>query len=434
MLSRREFLSKSALTAGFVALSGAAGKLLASEQFKRIEKLTPEAVAADEDFWSWVRTSYTVSSNFYYLNSAGVNPQPKVVQDAEIEHLRFCNEGPAYTMWEILGQGREPLRKKIAQIGGCDAEEIAFNRNSTEGLNTIIFGLNLKAGDEVVLSKYDYPNMMNAWKQRAKREGIKLVWIDEFTFPMEDDHTIVNTYERAITSKTKIVHVTHLINWVGQIVPARKIADMAHSKGCEVILDGAQTFAHIDFKIPDLGCEYFATSLHKWLGAPFGTGMMYVRKDKIKDVWALLSAGEPDGGDIRKFENLGTRSFPAEMAIAEAADFHLAIGAARKEARLRYLKDYWCNKVKDIPKVKLYTSLKPEYSCTIANFSIDGWNTNDIHGKLFNDWKLYTVGITWEKISGVRVSPNVFTSTDQLDLLVQAIKEIAASEPPKKKE
>lgn len=434
MLSRRDFLSKSVLTAGFVALSGAAGKLLASEQFKRIKNLSPEAVAADEDFWTWVRMSYSVSSNFYYLNSAGVNPQPKVVQDAEIEHLHFCNEGPAYTMWEVLGQGREALRKKVAQIGGCDAEEIAFNRNSTEGLNTIIFGLNLKAGDEVVLSKYDYPNMMHAWEQRAKREGIKLVWIDEFTFPMEDDQTIVNTYERAITSKTKIVHVTHLINWVGQIVPARKIADMAHSKGCEVVLDGAQTFAHINFKIPDLGCEYFATSLHKWLGAPFGTGMMYVRKDKIKDVWALLSAGEPDGSDIRKFENLGTRSFPAEMAIAEAADFHLAIGADRKEARLRYLKDYWCNKVKDIPKVKLYTSMKPEYSCTIANFSIDGWNAGDINHKLFSDWKLFGVGIVWEKVNGVRISPNVFTSTDELDLLVQAIKEIAASEPPKKKE
>lgn len=433
MLSRREFLNRSALTAGFVALSGAAGKLLASEQFKRIEKLSPEAVAADEDFWAWVRQSYSVARNITYLNSAGVNPQPKVVQDAEIENLRFCNEGPANTMWRVLDQGREPLRKKIAQIGGCDAEEIAFNRNSTEGLNTIIFGLNLKAGDEVIVSKYDYPNMLNAWKQREKREGIKLVWIDEFTFPMEDDQAIVNTYERAITSKTKIVHVTHLINWVGQIVPARKIADMAHSKGCEVVLDGAQTFAHFDYKIPDLGCEYFATSLHKWLGAPFGTGMMYIRKDKIKGVWALLSNDNPDGDNIRKFESLGTRSFPAEMAIGEAADFHMAIGAARKEARLRYLKDYWCNKVKDIPKVKLYTSMKPEYSCAIANFNMEGWSAGEVNAKLYEEWKLFAVGIIWEKVNGTRVSPNVFTSLDELDLLVQAIKTIAASDPPEKK-
>ena len=432
MVSRREFLNKAALTAGFISLSGAAGKLLAGKQFRRIKELNPQVAASNEDFWSWVRESYTVSHNMSYLNNAGVSPQPKPVQDANMENNRFCNEGPSYTMWRILDQGREPLREKLAQLSGCSPEEIAFNRNSTEGLNTIIFGLNLKAGDEVVLGKYDYPNMMNAWKQREKREGIKLVWIDEFNFPMENDQEIVSTYERAITSKTKIVHVTHLINWVGQIVPARKIADMAHSKGCEMILDGAQSFAHFNFKIPDTGCDYFATSLHKWLCAPFGTGMMFIKKNKIKNVWALLSAPEPDGDNIRKFENLGTRSFAAEMAIADAADFHLAIGAERKEARLRYLKDYWCNKVKDIPKVKLYTSMKPEYACTIACFEIEGWNGGEVASKLFADKKIYTIGIVYEKLNGTRVSPNVFTSLDELDRLVEGIKEIAASEPTAK--
>lgn len=433
MISRREFLSKSALTAGFLSLPGFSNKLFAGKEFKRIQGLTPEEVAGDEDFWSWVRQSFTVSRNIAYLNNAGINPQPVTVQDAHIENYRFCNEGPANTMWRILDQGREPLRAKLAQISGCSPDEIAINRNSTEGLNTIIFGLNLKAGDEVVLSKYDYPNMMNAWKQREKRDGIKLVWIDEFEFPVEDEQKIVDTYAKAITPKTKIVHITHLINWVGQIVPARKIADMAHSKGCEVILDGAQSFAHFDFKIPDTGCDYFATSLHKWLCAPFGSGMLYIKKDKIKNVWALLSAPEPDGDNIRKFESLGTRSFASEMAIGEAIDFHLAIGAARKEARLRYLKDYWCSKVKDIPKVKLYTSLKPQFACTMANFAIEGWHGGDIAARLFEDKKIFVVGIEFEKVNGTRVSPNVFTSLDELDRLVEGIKEIAASPPPVKK-
>jgi selenocysteine lyase/cysteine desulfurase len=285
-----------------------------------------------------------------------------------------------------------------------------------------------------VLSKYDYPNMMNAWRQREKREGIKLVWIDEFEFPLEDDQKIVDTYAKAITSKTKIVHITHMINWVGQIVPARKIIDMAHSKGCEVVLDGAQSFVVFDHTIPDTGCDYYATSLHKWLCAPFGTGMMYIKKDKIKNIWPLLSSDKPNSDDIRKFESIGTRSFAAEMAIGDAIDFHEAIGIKRKEARLRYLKDYWCNQVKDIPKVKLYTSMKPEYACTIANFAIDGWHGADVSGKLFEDYKVFAVGIEIEKVNGTRVSPNVFTSTEELDRLVAGIKAIVTMDPPVKKD
>ena len=246
-------------------------------------------------------------------------------------------------MWRILDQGREPLREKIALLAGCSAEEIAFNRNTTEGLNTIIFGLNLKAGDEVVLTKYDYPNMMNAWKQREKRDGIKLVWID-LDLPVESDDVFVEKFANAITDKTKIVHITHMLNWTGQILPARKIADIAHKRGCQVIVDASHSFVHIDYKISDLDCDYYATSLHKWLCAPFGTGFMYIRKGMVKNVWALLSAPIPDADNIGKFEALGTRSFAAEMAIGNAIDFHYLIGSKRKEQRLRYLKNYLCEK------------------------------------------------------------------------------------------
>lgn len=433
MLSRREFLSKSALTAGFLSLSGITEKIFASKQYQRIQHLSPEAAASDEDFWSWVRESFSISSSITNLNNGGVSPQPKVVQDAHIENYRFCNEAPAYNMWRILDQGREPLRAKLAAMSGCSPEEVAINRNSTEGLNTIILGLNLKAGDEVVLGNYDYPHMKTCWQQRERRDGIKLVWIDDFDFPIEDEQKIVDTYARAITPKTKIVHITHLINWVGQIVPARKIADMAHSKGCEVILDGAQSFAHFDFKIPDTGCDYFATSLHKWLCAPFGSGMMYVKKEKIKNIWSLLTT-DPDSDDkITKFEYLGTRSFASEMAISNAIDFHTAIGSERKEARLRYLKDYWCNKVKDVPKFRLYTSMLPQFACTMATFGIEGWKAGDIYSKLFDDYKVLTTPIEFRKVNGVRVSPSVYTSMYELDRLVEGIKKIAASEPPVKK-
>lgn len=396
------------------------------EQLNRVEHLEPSALAGDEDFWALIREQYTTSSNIINLNNGGVSPQPKPVQDAHIRYYQYCNEAPSYYMWRVLDQGREPLREKLATLAGCSAEEIALNRNTTEGLNTIIFGLNLKAGDEVVLSKYDYPNMMNAWKQREKRDGIKLNWVD-FDLPVESDEVFVKKFSDAITPKTKIVHITHMLNWTGQILPARKIADVAHAKGCEVIVDGSHSFVHIDYKIPDLDCDYYATSLHKWLCAPFGTGMMYIKKGKVKNVWALLSAPIPDADNIGKFESIGTRSFAAEMAVGNAIDFQYLIGSKRKEERLRYLKNYWCTKAqKEVPGFKLYTSLKDDYSCAIANFSIDGIKPEDVDTKLWDKWRIHTTTINHEKIHGTRVTPHVYTSLYDLDRLVEALKQIAA--------
>ena len=327
-------------------------------------------------------------------------------------------------MWQILDQGREPLREKLALLCGCDKEEVAINRNSTEGLNTVIFGLNLKAGDEVVLTKQDYPNMINAWKQREKRDGIKLIWVD-LQLPEENEEVLANQYIRAFTPRTKVVMVTHLINWCGQIMPVRKIADAAHKQGIDVIADGAHTLAHFDFSIPDLGCDYFASSLHKWLSAPFGSGLLYIRKEKIKDVWALLSNNEPDGSDIRKFESLGTRSFASEMAIGAAVDFHDTMGNKRKEARLRMLKNYWVDQVKHHPAVSFNQPKSNHLSCAIASLSIAGKNPEEVSSALFSKYKIHTVAINWENIHGVRVTPNVYTSRKDLDKLAGAVLAIA---------
>jgi len=435
MTNRRSFLKQTAGIAGTMSLASFIDPLFAGEMEKQVDKisgLSPAEAASNEDFWSWVRENYTISANLINLNNGGVSPQPKVVQDAHIKYYQMCNEIPSYYMWGILDQGRESLRMKLADLAGCSTEEIAINRNSTEGLNNIIFGLNLKAGDEVILSMYDYPNMINAWKQREKRDGIKIVWLD-LKLPNEDDEAMVSLYKNAITEKTKIVHITHIINWTGQIMPVKKIAKMAHEKGCEVIVDGAHTFAHLEYKIPDLDCDYYATSLHKWLCAPFGSGMMYIRKEKIKNVWALLSNDKPDGDDIKKFESLGTRSFPSEMAIGNAVDFHNLIGSKRKEERLRYLKNYWAEKAIKNPKVKLNTSLKPEYSGALANFSIDGWKAGDINTALFDKYKIHAVGIVREAIDGVRITPSTYTSLKELDRLVLAINEISKTDPPVKK-
>jgi len=431
-MDRRRFMLASAGTLGSLSFLSAINKTFAAElesQVNRVENMSVDAAAEDEDFWGWVRESYTVSPNVINFNNGGVSPAPKVVQDAHIRFYQYCNEAPSYFMWRVLDQGREGLRQKLADITGASPEELCINRNSTEGLNSVIFGLNLKAGDEVVLSKYDYPNMMNAWKQREKRDGIKLVWID-IPQPTEDDKTIVDFYQKAMTSKTKIVHVTHMINWSGNIVPVRAIADMAHAKGAEVIVDAAHSFGQFDFKLEDTGADYLATSLHKWLGAPFGSGLLYIKKDKIKNIWPLLSAPVPESDDIRKFENLGTRNMAAEMAIGAAVDFHNVIGAKRKEARLRYLKNYWLEKAIKLKGAQVCTSLKPQYSCALANIGFESWKANDIEARLYDKQKIHCTSIILEKINGVRITPNVYTNMYDMNLLVKGLTEVSQAMPP----
>ncbi|MFN0032744.1 MAG: aminotransferase class V-fold PLP-dependent enzyme [Flavobacteriales bacterium] len=432
MSDRRHFLQKSVALTGAIALPSLVSKDLLAECTMlqaKAARTSVDMLTQDEDFWWWVRQQYTASATIINLNNGGVAPQPKVVQDAHIRYYQMCNEAPSYYMWQILDQGRESLRSKLADLAGCDADEVAINRNSTEGLNTIIFGLNLKAGDEVVLTKYDYPNMINAWKQREKREGIVLKWID-FELPQEIDDYFVNKFSEAITDRTKVVHITHMINWTGQILPSKKIADLAHTRGCEVIVDGAHSFAHFKHTIPDTGADYYATSLHKWLSSPFGSGLLYIKKEKIKDVWALLSNDKPDGDNIRKFESLGTRSFASEMAIAQSVDFFHVLGAERKEARLRYLKNYWAEKLSKMTNVSLNTSMKDAFSCAIGNFSISGWKGPQIAGKLMELKKVHSVGIEWEKVNGVRITPNVYSTLSELDQLIEGIEAVSKLTPP----
>ncbi|HEV2354864.1 MAG TPA: aminotransferase class V-fold PLP-dependent enzyme [Puia sp.] len=395
-----------------------------SRALARAEDRPLNELARDEDFWFYVQQSFTVSPELINLNNGGVSPSPKIVQDAMKRYLDFSNEAPSYYMWQILDQGREPLRKDLARVSGCSPEEIAINRNASEALETVIFGLNLKAGDEVVVCKYDYPNCINAWKQREQREGIKLVWVD-LDLPSEDDDYMAGQYIKAFTARTKVVHVTHVINWTGQIVPARKIADAAHARGIEVLVDGAHSFAHFAFTIPSLGADYFGTSLHKWMAACIGSGMVYVKQDKIAGLYPLFAAGDPKSPDIRKFENLGTRPFFIEQAVGKAIGFYDMIGAERKEKRLFYLKNYWMSAVRDLPNVKLYTSFKPEFGCAIGNIGFDGRKPSELSEFLFANYKIHTVGIVWEKVSGVRITPNVYTTTQDLDKLIAGIRAFA---------
>lgn len=422
---RRGFLRKlGALTGGglLASVSQHARAARLDRALQEVAHLTADELAADEDFWYYIQQSFTVNPGIINLNNGGVSPAPRTVQDAMKRYYDLSNEAPSYYMWRVLDQGREPLRRNLARLAGCDAEEIAINRNSSEGLETIIFGLQLKAGDEVVAARQDYPNMINAYKQREKRDGIKMVWIN-LELPSEDEEYLVQQYVKAFTARTKVVHITHIINWNGQILPVKRIAQEAHKRGIEVVVDGAHSFAHFKFSVPDLDADYFASSLHKWLYAPIGSGLLYVKKDKISKIYPLFATSDdPLKPDIRKFEALGTRPFFIEQAIGKAIEFHEMIGSERKEKRLHYLKNYWMEKVKDLPGVKLNTSLHARWGCAIGNIGITGKKPGELDGFLFNQYKIHSVGIEWENINGVRITPNVYTSTRDLDVLVEGIK------------
>jgi selenocysteine lyase/cysteine desulfurase len=423
MFNRRNFLKKAGLASGAVLAGNylhAASYKEVQQQIKKYREHNAQQLEADEDFWSYIQQCYTIAPGFVNLNNGGVAPAPKVVQDAMKQYYDLSNQAPSYYMWRVLDHGREPLRKNLAQLAGCSHEEIAMQRNASEALETVIFGLDLKRGDEVVLSKQDYPNMISAWKQREERDGVKLVWVN-LELPSEDDDYLVNSFTSKFTARTRLVQVTHMINWIGQKLPVKKIATAAKQQGIEVLVDGAHTFAQFDFTIPELDCDYFGTSLHKWLGAPIGTGMLYVRKEKIKNLYPLFGSGDAKSTNIRKYEHLGTRPFFIEQAIDKAIDFQDMIGIKRKEARLLYLKNYWMEKVKDIPGVKLHTSLKPGYGCAIGLVSVDGKKPSELDNFLMDNYKVHVVGIEWENIKGVRITPNVYTSIKNLDRLVEGI-------------
>jgi len=424
---RREFIRQSGLLLSGFSLTGFSN-MLSPELMTRISEKTQSKAAhtlvTDESFWREIRQAFTINPGLLNLNSGGVSPSAEMVQDAVDQYNRMSNQGPSYYMWRILDQGREPLRASLAKLAGCDTEEIAINRNATEAINTVIFGLPLQKGDEVVLSKMDYPNMIHAWKQREKREGIKLVWV-EIPIPCDDAEKLTSLFAEAFTSKTRVVHITQVINWNGQVLPVRAIADAAQARNIKVLVDGAHAFAQLDFKIPDLNCDYYGTSLHKWMCGPLGSGMLYIRKSQIAEVWPLLSHENPESDDIRKFESLGTRSMPIEQAIHVALDFHNRIGTGLKRERLMYLRNYWIEQVKGFPGVSIPSPSVADLSCALATIRLEGMTPQALESKLLDKYKIHTVAIERESLSCVRVTPNVFTLEEDLDRFAGAIRAIA---------
>jgi selenocysteine lyase/cysteine desulfurase len=427
MFSRRRFLGAIGLPAAYAAVGAPvlAGRLSLDRAISVATDLsshpgTPREVARDEEFWREVQQAFTIDRSLVNLNNGGVSPAPAVVQAAMKRYLDFSHQAPTYNMWRILEPQKEGVRQRLAREFGCDPEEVAITRNASESLEICQLGFDLRAGDEILTTNQDYPRMLATFEQRERREGIVLEKIS-IPVPAEDPAEVVARFEAAITSRTRLILMCHMINLTGQILPVREVVAMARRHEIPVIVDGAHALAHFDFGMSDLECDYYGSSLHKWLFAPHGSGFLYVRREKIADLWPLMAAGEAMVENIRKFEEIGTHPAANFVAIGEALTFHQGIGANRKEARLIYLRDYWAKRLLEHDRVRLHTSLKPGFACGIATVEIEGVEPGELNELLWEKHRIITTPITHEEFRGLRISPSVYTTLEELDRFVEAM-------------
>jgi len=428
-MKRRSFL-KTLGAASAASLFDPATTRAVERATARIASLPPEDVAADEPYWRDVQQAFTVSRSLIDLNNGFTCPSPKVVTDSLIDYIWQQEESPSYVVARLLPPRIETVRQALARLFGCDPEEIAIVRNASEAMEILLLGVDLKSGDEVVTTTQDYGRMRTTLDQRRRREGIDIKYIT-IPVPARTDEEMIDGFRRAISAKTRMILMSHQINLTGQIVPVKAVCEIARERGIPVMIDGAHSFAQFEFKRDDLGCDYFGTSLHKWLLAPKGTGMLYVRREKIEGLWPMMAAPESMNADIRKFEEIGTHSLAPYLAIGEAIAFHNSIGGKRKEARLRYLRDSWAKKLMELPNVRLHTSLDPKMSCAIGNIEIVGIRPRALADHLWNKHHILVAPIEHEEYQGIRVTPNLYTTRDELDYFCEVFEGVSKNGLPK---
>ena len=376
--------------------------------------------AQDEDFWMQIQQAFTLDRNTVNFNNGGCSPSPRIVQDALRRQIEFANQAPSNYMWRILEPEVESVRAGLARVFKCDTEEVAITRNASESLEILILGMDLSPGDEIITSILDYPRMITTIKQRERRDGIKLVQVN-VPAPATSHKELVAAFANAITSKTKMIVASQVSFMNGQIFPIKEIVELGRKHNIPVIVDGAHAFVQYGFDHRDLNCDYYGTSLHKWMMAPVGTGMLYVRKSKIEGVWPMMAAENTQNDNIRKFEEIGTHPAANHNAIGEALTFHETIGMKRKEARLRYLRHRWTDKLVDMKNVRFYTNLDPKHSCALTTVGIEGIKTADLSAWLLAKHNIFVVGIVNDFIDGMRISPNVYSTVQEVDRLADAM-------------
>jgi selenocysteine lyase/cysteine desulfurase len=418
-MNKRDFLR--------TAASASLGVLLGDRVWARFADMPVDRLAQEEEFWTAIRAKYRLKPDYINLESGYYSIQATPVLEAFVAKVREINYQGSYYLRTTQVPDKAGVRDKLAAMAGCAPGELCITRNTTESIATVVAGYDWKAGDEAVMAEQDYGHMLAQFRLMARRYGIVNKLVSVPLDPKSDDE-IVKLYAGAITPRTRLMMVSHMINVTGQILPLRKIADMARARGVDVLVDGAHAFAHFEYRIPDLGCDYYAASLHKWLGCPLGTGILYVRREKIPALWPIYGDHRMnDDADIMKLNHTGTHPVHTDLAIEDAIAFHQMIGTARKEARLRYLQNYWTSKVRPLPNVILNTPTDPKRSCAIANVAVKGMTPADLSRTLLDNYRIWTNAVDSPAagVQGARITPHVFIQPKELDVLVKAIGELA---------
>jgi selenocysteine lyase/cysteine desulfurase len=419
-MKKRQFIKDVLLTsiAAPIGLTGLA------QSFKDKELVPALDLAKDEDFWTSIRNQYILKPDYINLENGYYNFLPQPLLNKFIEHIKEVNLQGSYYMRTVQFENKKNIAARLAGIAGCLPEELVITRNTTESLDLVIGGLNWKAGDEAIMALQDYGAMLDMFEQVQNRYGVVNIKLSVPNHPKNDEE-IVQLYASAITPKTKVILVSHMINISGHILPIRKICDMAHAKGVQVIVDGAHAFAHVKFRIDELNCDYYAAALHKWLSTPLGAGMLYIKKNNAKNLWPLLADGEKDMNKINRLNHIGTHPVHTDLTINDSIDYFEMIGAERKEARMRFLQNYWTSKVRNNPKILLNTPADPARSCGIANVGVEGITPADLATRLMKEFKIFTVAIDYANIRGCRITPNLYTTTAELDIFVNALNKLS---------
>jgi selenocysteine lyase/cysteine desulfurase len=419
-MNKRDFVR----TLGRASLSA----MFAPSLLERYLAMPHAELAEDEAFWRTIRAKYRLTSDYINLENGYYSMQAEPVLDAFLGHVRSINVQASRYMRTKQVDDKLRVRTRLAELAGVSPNELIITRNTTESLDTVIAGYDWKPGDEAIMAAQDYGAMLDMFKLQARRYGIVNRVVSLPQDPKSDDE-IVQLYANAITPKTRLLMMCHLVNITGHVLPVRAVCDMAHSRGVDVMVDGAHAFAQLAYRIPDLGCDYYGASLHKWLGAPLGAGILYVREDKIPKLWPIYADEGMADTDIRKLNHTGTHPVHTDLGIENALNFHLELGAERKQARLTYLQQYWSTRVRDVPNVMYNSPRDPNRTAAIGNVGIAGMKPADLATTLFERYKVWTVAIdnNAANVHGVRITPQLFTTPSELDVLVKAITALAAS-------
>ena len=420
-MNKREFLKNASLAAVGLPFIRASF----STSLNTLKHLSPNQIATEENFWLQVRKDYSLKPDYINLESGYYNIIPNPTLNHMIDHARMVNYEGSYYMRTVQWDQKNAMAAKLAKVVGTSAKNLIITRNTTESLDMVIKGMNWENGDEAVYAKQDYGAMKMMFEQVSRRYGTKNIIVSVPNHPTSDEE-IVKVYQNAITSKTKLLMVCHMVNITGQILPIKKICQMAHKKGVQVMVDGAHCVGHFQFKIDDLECDYYGSSLHKWLAVPLGTGMLYVRDKHIDNLWPVYAEHHREPGDIARLNHTGTHPVYHDLSIENAIEYYTMLGAERKEARLRYLQEYWSTSVRTHPNILVNTPKESFRACGIANVGLKNLKPHELAKQLMDRYQIFTVAIDYANVQGCRISPNVFTTTQELDVFVKALQELAS--------